>query len=180
MGLNASTSIPVAVSSESAPTTAAATARRPGSTARAAAWERSRVTMYSRSWALPLVQAQQVGCGVKAGPDHQPAGLLLLPTPLLRRKTESSRWRGRCRRPSGSGPRPGPGPRRRSRGGPGIPRLLVVCRAGSRSGPPQPGPSACDTDHAAIYPLADRRQTDALRGSMWLELGPRNGPNGPF
>ena len=27
---------------------------------------------------------------------------------------------------------------------------------------------------------ADRRQTDAPRGSMWLELGPRNGPHGPF
>jgi len=27
---------------------------------------------------------------------------------------------------------------------------------------------------------ADRRQTDALRGSMWLEPGPRNGPHRLF
>jgi hypothetical protein len=27
---------------------------------------------------------------------------------------------------------------------------------------------------------ADRRQTGAPRGSMWLEPGPRNGPHGPF
>ena len=25
-----------------------------------------------------------------------------------------------------------------------------------------------------------RRQTGAPRGSMWLDLGPRNGPHGPF
>ena len=32
----------------------------------------------------------------------------------------------------------------------------------------------------AAHSSADPRQTDAPRGSMWLELGPRNGPHGLF
>ena len=46
----------------------------------------------------------------------------------------------------------------------------MILRAVSRSinEPPRPHSSA------------DRRQTEAPRGSMWRELGPRNGPRRPF
>ena len=46
----------------------------------------------------------------------------------------------------------------------------MILRAVERSKIGLPGP------HSA----ADRRQTGAPRGSMWLELGPRNGPHKPF